>query len=284
MHRTSASSLPIAPHQPLDLPIAVPLPGHVTEALRNYVTVFQNVSTKLAAHEKSRYASQLTETVVAVCFHPDCELHSQRSCMTSLTRCVISVLISAVILFGQSLREPPSQTDLKTPGVFSVTIDSPPGKAPVALQWEFSVPPAISIGPADITIGKAAESARKFLTCATMATKPAKQRRMRYACILAGGQDPISNGPIAVVQYRAQWDVKGAPIRVAIENILGASVDAKPIPIPNADAIINIWTQTQVRHFPRPLSRRATTSCAVPGPRLAHVYTPQISSSISPLL
>jgi len=62
----------------------------------------------------------------------------------------------------------------------------------------------------------------------------------RYACILAGGQERIGNGPIAVVQYRAQWDVKGTPIRVAIENILGTSADLKRIPIPNADAVIDI--------------------------------------------
>jgi hypothetical protein len=157
--------------------------------------------------------------------------------MGFLSRCVISAWISAVILYGQSLRVPPSQTDLKTPGVFSVTIDSPPGKAPVALQWELSVPPVIAISAADITIGKAAESARKSLSCAT---KPAIQRRTRYACILAGGQDPIRNGPIAVIQYRVQWDARGAPIRVAIENVLGISSDLKRIPIPNADGIIDI--------------------------------------------
>jgi hypothetical protein len=76
--------------------------------------------------------------------------------MGFLSRCVISAWISAVVLCGQSLRVPPSQTDLKTPGVFSVTIDSPPDKAPVALQWEFSVPPVIAISAVDITIGKAA--------------------------------------------------------------------------------------------------------------------------------
>lgn len=142
-------------------------------------------------------------------------------------------------MFGQSLFVSPSRPDPKTPGVFSLTIDSPLSKAPVALQWELSVPPAIAITTADITIGKAAESARKSLTCAKRAA-PAKQREMRYACILAGGQDPISNGPIAVVQYRAQWDVKGVPIRVAIENVLGASADLKRIPIPNVDAMIDI--------------------------------------------
>jgi len=157
--------------------------------------------------------------------------------MTSLTRYLISASMSAIALFGQALHVPPSGTDLKTPGVFSVMMDSPPGKAPVALQWDFSVPPAIAITTADITIGKAAQSARKSVTCAT---KPGTQRRTRFTCILAGGQEPMGNGPIVVVQYRAQWDVKGAPIRVAIESILGASADVKQIPISNVEAIINV--------------------------------------------
>lgn len=109
---------------------------------------------------------------------------------------MLTGLSSAIILCGQSLRVPPSQTELKTPGVFSLNIESSPDKAPVALQWEFSVPPAIAITAADITIGKAAQSAGKSLACAT---RPAVGRLSRYVCILAGGQDPLGNGPIAVV-------------------------------------------------------------------------------------
>lgn len=124
--------------------------------------------------------------------------------------------------------------------MFSINLDSPLGKEPVALQWEFSIPPAIAITMADITIGKAAESARKSLTCAIKVAKPARQRGMRYACILAGGQEPISNGPIAAVHYRPQWDPKGTPIRVGIENILGVSADLKRILIPNVDANVEI--------------------------------------------
>jgi hypothetical protein len=121
-----------------------------------------------------------------------------------------------------------------------VVIDSSQGKAPVALQWEFSVPPAIAIKVADITIGKAAESAQKSLICAMSAKKPAVPGGVRYACILAGGQAPIGTGPIAIVQYRAQADVGDAPIRVAIENIVGASADLNRIAIQNVDAIIQI--------------------------------------------
>ena len=159
--------------------------------------------------------------------------------MSSLAKCAIVVPISAAILFGQSLRVTPFQTDVKTPGVFSVTLDSPPEKAPVALQWEFSIPPVIAIRPVDITIGIAAESVGKSLACAARSAKPAT-RGVRYTCVLAGGQHPIANGSIAEVRYRAQWDVKGAPIRVAIENILGASADLSRIPMPNVGATIDI--------------------------------------------
>ena len=156
-----------------------------------------------------------------------------------LTRFFISGVIPMIALSGQSLSVAPSRTDLKTAGVFSVFIDSPQSKAPAALQWEFSVPPAIAIAPSDIAIGKSAHSAGKSLTCAKKAA-PAKQRAVNYTCILAGGRQPIANGPIAEVRYRAQWDVKGAPIKVAIENILGASADLKRISLPNVDAMIEV--------------------------------------------
>jgi hypothetical protein len=160
--------------------------------------------------------------------------------MTWLARCVVFQFVAAALLLSQSLRVLPSRTDLKTPGALSLTMDSPTGNALTAIQWEFSFPPAIEIKLSDIAIGKAAEAARKSLTCSLKGTDAAGSRRMRYACILAGGQSPIGNGPIVVVQYRAQWDVKGAPVRVAIENILGVSADLRRIPIPNMDATIDI--------------------------------------------
>lgn len=146
----------------------------------------------------------------------------------------------AVIVSGQTIRVPASSTDHKTPGAFSVNLESPADKAPVALQWEFAVPPAIVIRTADITIGKAAQSAQKALTCAMSASKPDAPGAVKYTCILAGGQAAIGNGTIAVVQYRAELDVDGAPIRVALTKILGVSADLKQIAIPNTAAIITI--------------------------------------------
>ena len=155
-------------------------------------------------------------------------------------RFVIFASISAAFLLAQAFRVAPSHTDLQTPGVFSLTLDAPAGKTPVALQWEFWVPPVIAISPADITISPEAESARKSLTCAARTNKPDRQRGTRFTCVLAGGKNPIENGPIASIHYRAQWDTKGVPVRVSVEDVLGVSADLKRIPILGVDQIIDI--------------------------------------------
>lgn len=160
--------------------------------------------------------------------------------MALLARSPVCILVLSALLTAQTLRVPPSRTDRKTPALFTVLIDSAPGKPVVALQWEISVPPAVAIGKDDIAIGKAAESAGKLLTCAAKASKQSSKGEVRYACILAGGQNAILSGPIAVVHYRGQTDVHGAPIRVAIENVLGVSADLKRIEIPNVAAILEI--------------------------------------------
>ena len=149
-------------------------------------------------------------------------------------------LLSAAILSGQTLSPSLLHTDSKTSGNFSLVLDSSEDKRPAALQWELSVPAAILIKIEDIGIGKAAEKSKKLLTCAVNHQRPVMPGGMRYACILAGGQAALENGPVAVVQYRVQADVGGAPIRVAVENIVGASADLKRLGFPNVDAILTI--------------------------------------------
>lgn len=135
------------------------------------------------------------------------------------------------------LRIPPSGTNLKSPGVLLINLDAPQGSAPAALQWEFSVPSVIAITTTEITVSRAAQSAGKSLTCVK---KQIFQHRSRYVCILAGGQGPIPAGRVAEIQYLAQWDMKGAPIRVTFENILGVSADLKRIEIADVNATIEV--------------------------------------------
>ncbi|HTR37141.1 MAG TPA: hypothetical protein VMH80_14645 [Bryobacteraceae bacterium] len=107
------------------------------------------------------------------------------------------------------------------------------------MQWDLSIPPVIAVRTGDITIGTAAQAAGKSLTCALRETKRAS-RRIRYTCILAGGQRPLVNGPIAQVQYRAKWDLKGAPAEVEMEKVIGVSRDLQRIPMANVDINIRI--------------------------------------------
>ena len=153
---------------------------------------------------------------------------------------VVIACFSGALLSGQSLSVSQSETSLNAPGTFLVLLNVLPDRAPpLALQWDLSVPPVIAVRTEDITIGTAAQAAGKSLTCALREAKGAS-RRMRYTCILAGGQRPLGNGAIAHVQYRAKWDLKGAPAEVEIEKVLGVSRDLQRIPMANVDINIHI--------------------------------------------
>lgn len=153
---------------------------------------------------------------------------------------LLAGMFSALGLWGQSLHVALSQTDRNRPGIFTVEIDSPPGRAPAPLQWEFLVPPALSVQLADITIGKAAQAAWKTLTCAANSKQTGMPGAVRYACIVAGGREPLGSGALTEVHYRAQADVGGAPVRVAIQRVQAVSADVKPLAIGDAEAIIHI--------------------------------------------
>ena len=152
----------------------------------------------------------------------------------TVTRCVAVVFMFAAIAFGQTLHLLPFQAEKNAPRAFSISIDFLRGKAPVALQWQLSVPPVIAITTTDITIGKAAQTAGESLTCTA---KAEIQRRSQYYCILAGVRILLlmaqSNGPPS-----GPTEAEGAPVGVSIEHILGTSANVEPIVISNVDATI----------------------------------------------
>ena|SRR5215472_15087408 len=157
--------------------------------------------------------------------------------MSALANYLLLGSVFSRLLLGQSVSVAPSETDRNTPGSFSLALESPRGRALVAIQWEFATPAALVIKAEDIAVGQAAQAAGKSLTCAR---KDGSNGGARYACILQGGQTVIGNGPIAVVQYRVQVDVKGAPVHVAIEKVAAVSADQKSVSLPNTEAIITI--------------------------------------------
>jgi hypothetical protein len=154
-------------------------------------------------------------------------------------RGVVLVLASAGV-WAQSLSISPSTVTRGASGSLLLRLESPQGKAPLALQWEFTFPPNVVVDRADIAAGSAAESAQKALTCrAVERTKDGGQGSV-YGCILAGGQKPIPNGPVAAVRYRVPLEIRQITEKVRVGKAIGASADLKSVELEGAQAVITV--------------------------------------------
>ena len=149
-------------------------------------------------------------------------------------------MLASAGLWAQSLSIPPSTVTRGASGSLLLTLESPPGKAPAALQWEFTFPPNVVVDLADIAAGSSAESAQKALTCRSVEkTKDAGQGSV-YGCILAGGQKPIPNGPVAAVRYRVPLEIRQIAEKVRVGKAIGATADLKRVEFEGAQAVITV--------------------------------------------
>ncbi len=156
----------------------------------------------------------------------------------NITGGFIFVLASAGA-WAQTLLIPPSMVARGGSGSLLLTIESPEGKAPLALQWEFTFPTAVAVDLADIVAGSAAESAQKTLTCRVVRTKDQAQGSV-YGCILVGGKRAIPNGPIAVVRYRVSLETRQITERVRVGKALGVTADVKSVELESTEAAITV--------------------------------------------
>jgi hypothetical protein len=120
----------------------------------------------------------------------------------------------------------------------TLSLSTPLGKEPVALQWEISYPSSqFSLEDRDLGIGNAAYSAGKSLTCSG---RPGNVGTHRYRCILAGGQERIPNGQFAFVTFRVRADAQRGAATIQFGDALGILPDGKPMNIQptKADVVI----------------------------------------------
>jgi hypothetical protein len=156
----------------------------------------------------------------------------------NITGGVVFILASAGA-WAQSLLIPPSMVARGGSGSLLLTLVSPEGKAPLALQWEFTFPPSVAVDAADIVSGSAAESAQKALTCRAVRSKDRVQGSL-YGCILAGGQKPIPNGPIAIVRYQVPPEVRQITEKVRVGKAIGVTADLKSVELESTQAAITV--------------------------------------------
>ncbi len=154
-------------------------------------------------------------------------------------RSLVLALVSTG-LWAQVLSIPPSLVTRGSWGSLLLILDSPKEKAPAALQWQLTFPPNVSIDVADIIAGSAAESGQKALTCRAVGDGKEAGKNVVYACLLAGGQKPIPNGPIVIVRYRVPREIREITGKVRVGKIIGATVDLRSIQMEDAQGAIVI--------------------------------------------
>ena len=100
------------------------------------------------------------------------------------------------MLFAQTLQLSSTAASQGTRVVVEISLKSPQGKEPAALQWEATIPTAeLNLIDKEIAIGPAAKEAGKSVTCAV---KGRTDKTLTSVCILAGGRQQIQNGVRAI--------------------------------------------------------------------------------------
>jgi hypothetical protein len=147
-------------------------------------------------------------------------------------------LLAGLSLHGQTLKMASVSAQKGQVGTLLLTLSSPEGKAPAALQWDIAYPsPKIGIGEKDVIAGGAAESSGKDLTCAG---HPEGAGTYVYRCVLAGGVKPIRNGTLAIIKFQVRPTTLPGPVIVEIRNAQGASAEAAKVEIASTQAEITV--------------------------------------------
>jgi hypothetical protein len=147
-------------------------------------------------------------------------------------RPAILILLPAGI-WAQSLQilpSPPSQAETS----FRIMLASPEAKAPVALQWDLLLPEGVTLK--DTIAGEAAEAAQKSIKCSAIPTRDKAGNGSEFRCLVIGGQKPLPDGAVALVQCGLRQGLREATVRV--RHAMGVSRDLKQIYIGDVQGTI----------------------------------------------
>jgi hypothetical protein len=122
--------------------------------------------------------------------------------------------------------------------VIEISLKSPQGKGPAALQWEATIPTTeLSLIDKEIAIGPAAQQAGKSVSCAV---KGRTDKTLTSVCILAGGQQQIQNGVIATLMLKVPQEAPVGPARIRVERAIAVSKDVTEVPIKPTETVVSI--------------------------------------------
>lgn len=114
----------------------------------------------------------------------------------------LAILVLSSPLLAQTFQIVPSMAARGRTGSLLVTLVSPAGKEPLALQWRIALGTEVTASGEDLVAGEAAGAAAKALACAP--ARGAGHESAIFNCILSGGKKAIPNGTIFLVKYRVK--------------------------------------------------------------------------------
>jgi hypothetical protein len=150
------------------------------------------------------------------------------------------LLLIPACLCGQALGISPASVGRGSANIFRITLNAPKSsgeQAVTALQWRLIIPPALHIAPIDIVTGDSADSAGKFIRCASRALPSGDDS---CTCIVAGGLKPIPEGTVAVIKFSAARKAKTGTAKVLLDAAAGVSAQLQNVPIPNTSGTVTI--------------------------------------------
>lgn len=153
----------------------------------------------------------------------------------------LATLVLCSPLVAQTFQVVPSMAPRGGTGSLLITLISPAGKEPVALQWKIMLGTEVTAAVEDIKAGDAATTADKAVVCAPV-TKPV-QEGLTYKCILAGGVKPIANGTVFLVKYRVKEKTTPQTVGVRISDgiaVLQHSDQLQKVDVAPADGTITV--------------------------------------------
>jgi hypothetical protein len=149
------------------------------------------------------------------------------------------LLVAVAALHAQILQILPAPSSVEGVASFQILFVSSSSLPVVALQWKLLLPEGATAAPDDLVTGSAAEAAGKSLICSAAPlskTVGGKRKSSVYACILAGGQKPLSSGAVALVKCNLHAGFEQAAVR--LREVIGVSPDLKRTDLPDAEATV----------------------------------------------
>jgi hypothetical protein len=150
---------------------------------------------------------------------------------------LIALAAAPLVSRAQSLHLAPAAG---TPGssiAIEISLKSPKGQEPSTLQWQITIP-LEKVGPLQETsTGPAAQAAGKSVICSIKSTTT---EAYTTVCMLAGGQQSIRNGTIAVFHLTLPPTAAPGSFQIRLDEGLAVDKDLKRKAIEPSETTVTV--------------------------------------------